>query len=175
MGRNDHGRALLQQWEAAKPTNFFDDDRYLQFALHRRMVCDQLSRALPALHQAGRKMHTALLTAAQDLLLGVRESTLSSARDRALTILDQLRAGVEAVLRLDAEVAGFHIRGQVGRMARLFQISLLLDDAEHVTDDESGWLPAAAELLMNRYLTVGYDPMDDPRYPDHIRRLLERP
>jgi hypothetical protein len=53
MNRRDLGRSLLQQWEAAKPTNFYDDDRYLRMALARRLGRERLAAAEPALRQAG--------------------------------------------------------------------------------------------------------------------------
>ncbi|OGK97588.1 MAG: hypothetical protein A3E31_11400 [Candidatus Rokubacteria bacterium RIFCSPHIGHO2_12_FULL_73_22] len=53
MERHEHGRSLLGAWEAAKPANFYDDDRYLQRLLARHVAGDRLARALPSLRQAG--------------------------------------------------------------------------------------------------------------------------
>ncbi len=53
MNRRDQGRSLLREWEAAKPANFYDDDRYLRMALARRLGPERLARAEPTLRQAG--------------------------------------------------------------------------------------------------------------------------
>jgi alkylation response protein AidB-like acyl-CoA dehydrogenase len=120
------------------------------------------------------KMHAALLGAAQDLLLGVREPALLATRDRALTALEDLRGDLDGILRRDPEEAGFHMRGLAGRMARIFQVSLLLDDARHATgEDDLGWLPAAAQFLLDRDVARGRDPIADPAYPELVRQILE--
>ena len=53
MNRHQHGRSLLQQWEASKPSNFYDGDRYLQMVLRRRIGSERLARFEPALRRAG--------------------------------------------------------------------------------------------------------------------------
>ena len=118
------------------------------------------------------KMHDALLGAAQDLLLGVRGAALGPARDRALLALEDARGTFGRLLRGDAEVAALHVRGLVGRIARLTQVALLLDDAQ--ADASAGtvpWLGDAADLLLRRYVEAGYDPTTDGGYPDLIARL----
>ncbi len=119
------------------------------------------------------KMHDALLARTQDLLLGVRAPALITTRDRALTTLEDLRASLDGLLRRDAQEAALHVRGLVGRMARIVQVALLLEDAQDdVQEQRVGWLPAAAQLLLDRHAASGYDAMKDPRYPELIDRVL---
>ena len=53
MDRTESGRSLLRRWEAAKPTNFYEDDEYLRLALGRRLAPERFAAVQPALHQAG--------------------------------------------------------------------------------------------------------------------------
>jgi alkylation response protein AidB-like acyl-CoA dehydrogenase len=53
MSRVDRGRALLHQWEAAKPTNLYDDDHYLRFVLTRVLGVARLASVAPHLREAG--------------------------------------------------------------------------------------------------------------------------
>jgi alkylation response protein AidB-like acyl-CoA dehydrogenase len=120
------------------------------------------------------KMHDALLAHTQDLLLGVKPTTLASTRDHALAALDDTRGRLTGVLRGDPEVAALHVRALVTRIARITQVALLLDDAQHTAGDEAlRWLPAAAQLLLNRHVRTDWDPVEDPAYPSLIREILE--
>jgi len=120
------------------------------------------------------KMHHALLRHTQDLLLGVQARALVATRDRALTALDDARDAMDGLLRGNPEAAAYHARGLVTRMARIVQVALLLEDAQHaVAEDGVGWLPAAAQFLLSRYVVPGYDPREDPGYPELIRQILE--
>ncbi len=121
------------------------------------------------------KMHHALLRHAQDLLLGVQSPALTAARDRGLAALDDARGAMDGLLRGDPREAGYHVRGLVTRMARVVQVALLLDDAQHArAEDEVDWLPDAARFLLDRFVTPGYDPREDPAYPALIDRLMSR-
>ena len=120
------------------------------------------------------KMHHALLRHAQDLLLGAEAPALAATRDRALTALDDVRGAMDGLLRGDPQEAGYHVRGLVTRMARIVQVALLLDDAQHDGGNNGlGWLPAAAQFLLDRHVVPGYDPREDPGYPGLIRQILE--
>ncbi len=120
------------------------------------------------------KMHDALLGATQDALLAVRQPALRSTRDGALAALDDLRGSLDGLLRRDPQEAALHVRELVGRMARITQVALLLEDSEGLAaGDGLSWLPAAAELLLKRHVVPGYDPMTDPAYPELIRQLAE--
>ena len=120
------------------------------------------------------KMHHALLRHAQDLLLGAEAPALAATRDRALTALDDVRGAMDGLLRGDPQEAGYHVRGLVTRMARIVQVALLLDDAHHDGGNNGlGWLPAAAQFLLDRHVVPGYDPREDPGYPGLIRQILE--
>lgn len=119
------------------------------------------------------KMHDALLAETEDRLLGVKLPLLQDARDRALGILEDVRGNLHALLRREPSDAALHIRALVGRMARIFQATLLLEDAQDATaDDRIGWLPAAAQLLLNRDGASGYDPAKDPGYPALLHQVL---
>ncbi len=101
------------------------------------------------LRDAGRaKMHDPLLGRTQELLLGVETPRLRALRDQALAALDETRARLDGLLKGDPEEAGHAVRGVMGRLGRLFQISLLVEEA--AADGAPGWLPAAAELLLAR-------------------------
>jgi alkylation response protein AidB-like acyl-CoA dehydrogenase len=120
------------------------------------------------------KMHEALLDAARDHLLAVQAAPLAAVRDRALATLEDVRGRLGRLLRSDAGEAALHVRPLVGRMAALYQVSLLLEDAAHAPAGQGlDWLPAAAELLLDRGACPGHEPMDDPRYPGLIDRLAE--
>ena len=119
------------------------------------------------------KMHDALLAATQDVLLGVPGAAPVPLRDRALGALEDVRGGFVDLLRSDAETAGLHVRALVGRMARITQAALLLDDAARVGASEGlGWLGAAAELVLDRWAAAGYEPARDPGYGALIGRVL---
>ncbi len=119
------------------------------------------------------KMHDALLARTQDLLLGVRAPALLRTRDRALGVLDDIRGRLEALLRREPGEAALHVRGLVGRMGRIVQVGLLLEDAEASRDaDGLGWLPAAAQLLLDLHGAAGYDAAGDPGYPALIAQVL---
>jgi acyl-CoA dehydrogenase len=120
------------------------------------------------------KMHDALLAKTQDVLLGVKLPPLTTTRDRALGALEDLRGSLHAILRREPREAALHIRVLVGRMARIFQVALLLDDAQaDAGEHRIGWLAAAAELLLNREGACGYDATTDPGYPALIDQVLE--
>jgi hypothetical protein len=118
-------------------------------------------------------MHDALLGACQELLLGVRAPALAGTRDRALGALDDLRGTLATLLRGDPDVAALHLRALVTRMARLAQVALLLEDAGAAQGEAGlGWLGAAAELLLDRWVVRGYEPVADATYPALVRRVL---
>ncbi|HET8576890.1 MAG TPA: acyl-CoA dehydrogenase family protein [Methylomirabilota bacterium] len=119
------------------------------------------------------KMHDALLGHTQDVLLGVQRGDLSKTRDRALAALEETRGRLTRLLRGDLTEAGFHIRALMTRAARITQVALLLDDAQHAADaPDWGWLAASAELVLNRCVVPGWEPMDDPGHPALIARVL---
>jgi hypothetical protein len=120
------------------------------------------------------KMHDALLTASEDILLAVEDGALRATRDRAVVALDDLRHGLNGLLRREADEAGLHIRGLMGRAVRITQVALLLEDADRASREPGpGWLAAAAELLLKRWVLPGYDAVADPVYPDLVRQLAE--
>jgi len=120
------------------------------------------------------KMHDALLTASQDILLAVQHPALRPTRDRALAALDDLRGSLNGLLSREPQEAGLHIRGLMGRAARVAQVALLLEDADRASGEASlGWLPAAAELLLKRWALPGYDAVADPEYPALVSQLVE--
>jgi hypothetical protein len=118
------------------------------------------------------KMHDALAARTQELLLEASAPPLAATRDRALAALDATRASLTRLLRGDPEAAALHVRALAGRLARLFQVALLLDDAAAGEAPAPRWLPAAAELLLRRHVLAGADPWDDPRYGELITRVL---
>ncbi|MEK7714814.1 MAG: acyl-CoA dehydrogenase family protein, partial [candidate division NC10 bacterium] len=120
------------------------------------------------------KMHDALLAKAQDLLLGVKQPGLATTREAALAALDDTRSRLNGILRTDPDAAAFHMRGLMTRIARIMQAALLLEDAQHGAGEKGlGWLGAAAQLILNRHVLVGYDPAADRGYPELIRQVLE--
>ncbi len=119
------------------------------------------------------KMHDALLARTQDLLLGVSAPALAATRDRALTVLEDSRGSLNGLLRQDPQEAAFHIRGLVGRIARIVQVALLLEDAQAGAQEHRvGWLPAAAQFLLDRHAASDYDAVKDPGYPELINQVL---
>lgn len=59
-------------------------------------------------------------------------------------------------------------------MARIFQVSLLLEEADHdLASNASTRLPAIAEFFLNRYVVAGYDPTEDSGYANLVRRIAE--
>lgn len=118
------------------------------------------------------KMHDALLGHARDVLLGISEHELLPIRDGALTALEEVGEGFRTLLGGDPRYAALHARTVVGRMARIFQVALLLGDTEESTDERLGWLPAAAQFLLDREARVGFEPLKDPGYPALVDRVL---
>jgi len=119
------------------------------------------------------KMHDALLGYAQDVLLGAGPAAFSKTRDRALAALEETRGRLAGLLRGDLADAALHIRVLMTRVARITQVALLLEDAQYAADDPGwAWLEAAAELILNRWVVPGWEPMDDPGYPALVGRVL---
>jgi acyl-CoA dehydrogenase len=120
------------------------------------------------------KMHDTLLTASQDILLAVEHPSLRPTRDRTLTSLQDLRDSLSGLLRREPQEAGLHIRGLMGRAARVAQVALLLEDADRACREGSpGWLPAATELLLKRWVLPGYDAVNDPAYAEIVTQVTE--
>jgi alkylation response protein AidB-like acyl-CoA dehydrogenase len=119
------------------------------------------------------KMHDALLGAAQDLLLGVHEPALAARRDRALGALEDTRGAFARLLRSDADVAALHVRTLVGRIARIVQAAVLLDEAQ-APDVTAAvpWLADAADFLLRRHADTGYDATADTDYGALIARIV---
>jgi hypothetical protein len=135
---------------------------------HNTLMAQLLRDALRA------KMHESLLARTEDLLLGVQAPALAPLRARALGALERTRARLEGLLRGDREEAALHVRRLVGRLGRILQVAVLLDDVQAAGGRPGlGWLPAAADLLLRRDVEAGRDPADDPDYPALVRRVLE--
>lgn len=119
------------------------------------------------------KMHDAVLARAERTLLDIERPALAAAREAALRVLDQTRSRLTEILRGDPDAAAFHVRGLMTRVARIMQVALLLDDAQHAGDaDGVGWLGAAAQLLLDRFARPGDDAVADG-YPALIREIVE--
>ncbi len=119
------------------------------------------------------KMHASLVDACRDLVLGVDAAPLSGLRHRVLTALDEARARFDAVLRGDPELAGYHVRPLVSRLARLAQASLLLADGHRFsTTTPLAWLPAAAELLLDHGQPRDQDGDDGRHYAELVARAI---
>lgn len=118
------------------------------------------------------KMAYALLEASEELLLRVRAPDHAVIRDRTLAALDDTRERLVTLLRRDVSDAALHIRGVAARMARIFQVAVLVDDA--VSDEGASvpWLGAAAQFLLERDVIAGYEPMNDPMYSANIDQLV---
>ncbi len=119
------------------------------------------------------KMHEPLVGRAREMLLGIRRADLAATRDRALAALDGAAERLGALLRRDPDEAGLHARGVATRLARVVQVGLLLEDAQAAeVGTPVRWLPAAAEFLLKRHLSPGYEPMDDPDWGALVRRVV---
>ena len=70
--------------------------------------------------------------------------------------------------------AALGVRRLVHRMARIFQASLLLEEADQdLTANRPTRLPEIARFFVSRYVEPGYDPAEDPGYGDLIRQIVE--
>lgn len=59
-------------------------------------------------------------------------------------------------------------------MARIFQASLLLEEADQeLASHPSTALPAIAQFFLNRYVVAGYDPAEDSGYGNLVSQVLE--
>lgn len=59
-------------------------------------------------------------------------------------------------------------------MARIFQASLLLEEADHdLAANPSTRLPAIAQFFLNRYVAAGYDFVEDSGYGNLVSQVLE--
>jgi hypothetical protein len=130
---------------------------------HNTLMAQLLRDALRA------KMHVALLDRIADGLLAVERPALVGARDAALTVLEDVRTRVGALLRATPDVAALHVRALMGRLARLLQAALLLEQAAQ-DPGTPAWVPAIARFLL--HLAAGDDPTDDPGYPALIDAVL---
>ncbi len=135
---------------------------------HNTMMAQILRDALRS------KMPDALLGKAEDLLLGVKHPALASLRESAATALQDERERLHRLLRRDPEAAALGVRRLVHRLARIFQVSVLLEEADHeLGANRATPLPTIAQFFLNRYVVAGYDPVEDAGYGDLIRQVLE--
>jgi len=120
------------------------------------------------------KMHDALIGRAEEILLGLRHPALTKLKDLAATALEDARGRFSRLLKSNPEAAALGVRGLVQRMARIFQASLLLEEADHeLSANRPTPLPAIVEFFLNRYVTADYDPLADSGYSELIRQLVE--
>ena len=85
-----------------------------------------------------------------------------------------LREKLHRLLRRDPEAAALGVRRLVHRMARIFQASLLLEEADQdLTANRPTRLPEIARFFVSRYVEPGYDPAEDPGYGELIRQIVE--
>jgi acyl-CoA dehydrogenase len=134
---------------------------------HNTLMAQLLRDALRA------KMHDALLGAAQELLLGLRAPAVLGPRDRALAALDDVRGAFAHLLRGDPDVAALHVRALIARCARIWQVSILLDEAQAAEVAAAvPWLGDAADFLLKRNVESGYDAARDPGYAALVARLV---
>ena len=135
---------------------------------HNTMMAQILRDALKS------KMHDALLGQAEDTLLGVKHPALAATREAATSGLQDGREKLHRLLRRDPEAAALGVRRLVHRMARIFQASLLLEEADQdLTANRPTRLPEIARFFVSRYVEPGYDPAEDPGYGDLIRQIVE--
>jgi alkylation response protein AidB-like acyl-CoA dehydrogenase len=135
---------------------------------HNTMMAQILRDALKS------KMHDALLGQAEDTLLGVKHPVLAATREAAAAALTDEREKLHRLLRRDPEAAALGIRRLIHRMARIFQASLLLEEADQdLTANRATRLPAVARFFVGRYVEAGYDPAEDPGYGELIRQIVE--
>ena len=135
---------------------------------HNTMMAQILRDALKS------KMHDALLGRAEDTLLGVKHPALAATREAATAGLQDGREKLHRLLRRDPEAAALGVRRLVHRMARIFQASLLLEEADQdLTANRPTRLPEIARFFVSRYVEPGYDPAEDPGYGDLIRQIVE--
>lgn len=134
---------------------------------HNTMMAQILRDALKS------KMHDALLGKAEDLLLHLRHPSLGKLRDAAGAALQDVEGRLSGLLRGSPEAAALGIRRLVHRMARVFQVALLLEEADHdLAADRPTSLPAIAEFFLHRYVVSDDDPTDRPGYGDLIRQVV---
>jgi len=135
---------------------------------HNTMMAQILRDALKS------KMHDALLGQAEGTLLGVKHPALAATREAATAGLQDGREKLHRLLRRDPEAAALGVRRLVHRMARIFQASLLLEEADQdLTANRPTRLPEIARFFVSRYVEPGYDPAEDPGYGDLIRQIVE--
>ena len=135
---------------------------------HNTMMAQILRDALKS------KMHDALLGQAEDTLLGVKHPALAATREAATAGLQDGREKLHRLLRRDPEAAALGVRRLVHRMARIFQASLLLEEADQdLTANRPTRLPEIGRFFVSRYVEPGYDPAEDPGYGDLIRQIVE--
>ena len=135
---------------------------------HNTMMAQILRDALKS------KMHDALLGQAEDTLLGVKHPALAAMREAATAGLQDEREKLHRLLRRDPEAAALGVRRLVHRMARIFQASLLLEEADQdLTANRPTRLPEIGRFFVSRYVEPGYDPAEDPGYGELIRQIVE--
>jgi hypothetical protein len=135
---------------------------------HNTMMAQILRDALRS------KMHEALLGRAEEILLSIAHPGLAEMRGQAVTALDEVREKLRRLFRQDPEAAALHIRRLVHRMARVFQASLLLEEADReLAANRLTPLPSIARFFLNRCVAANYDPAEDPGYAGLIGEVVE--
>jgi alkylation response protein AidB-like acyl-CoA dehydrogenase len=133
---------------------------------HNTLMAQVLRDALRA------KMHDALLGDTEDRLLGLQDPGIMPMRSRAMAALDDIRGRFQTLLRGDLERAAWHVRPLVGRLARLVQVSLLLEHATRAPESTPGWLPSAAQLLLSRWVEPASGAVEDEAYVTAVTDIV---
>ena len=119
------------------------------------------------------KMHGAFTGSVQAILLDVEDSALGPVRERALAELTETRERLDTLLRGDLEVAAYHARGLFGRLGRLLQVAVLLEQADRDAASRAlGWLPAAAQLLLAGAPAASADAIAASEVPSVVTAII---
>jgi alkylation response protein AidB-like acyl-CoA dehydrogenase len=131
------------------------------------VLCLQVWRDMQRYH-----LHEAFFRFMEGQLAHVRADALQVDLETIWAVMDDTRAMIERLQRLDETAQQAHIRRLIDRLGYLAQAILMLGEAqwelEHSFPTDK---PDVIRYFVNRHLQREYDPLDDPDYLPRLERL----
>ena len=104
----------------------------------------------------------------------VTDAGLMGLQGACVMAMERVRGRLERVLGSDPDFAQTHIRRAVDDLAALTAATCLLTEAEwELSQGLQTDKPDVLQCYLNRHLTPGYDPLDDPDYRPRLERICE--
>ncbi|MCS6845365.1 MAG: acyl-CoA dehydrogenase family protein [Caldilineales bacterium] len=118
------------------------------------------------------RLHEHLFAYLAALLDGVTQPALAAAQDQVLAQMEVVRQRLERLLAGSPDFLQSHIRRVIDRLMLVIQAACLLAEAEwELSQGLETDKPAALAFFVDRHLRPGYDPFEDPAYPQRLAEI----